>query len=187
MLLLLLSCSLSLTHTHRFHRTANTIFSVVKKCMVRHSKVDGYDGRATLLTLPPKAINHEQIVLDTQQRQVYDVLYQHAKKRFERLKRQNLAVARVIQVMQMLMPVRQACSGGAVTVRDAIQRMQNEVQYDDDDESNRINKAAVLDLNLNIITVATAEALGDLTDECTICKLSTHAVLLQSKTHTLSL
>jgi hypothetical protein len=123
-----------------FHRIANSVFTVMRQCMVRHSKFEGYNGRPELLMLPPKDVQHKYLEFSSHQQRVYNALFKHAKDRYERLKRQDLAVARVIQVMQMLAPVRQICSGGDTRVADVVQRMQNELQHDDDDESTRKNK-----------------------------------------------
>lgn len=128
-----------------------------------------YNGRPELLMLPPKEVQQAPLEFNQHQRMVYDVLFKHAKSRYERLKRQELAVARVIQVMQMLAPVRQAASGGEVTVVDAIARMEAEVRHDDTDEATRKNKEAVLELKLDQIAVATQESLSKLDDECVIC------------------
>lgn len=161
-----------------YHRTANTIFQVIRKCMIRHSKYDGYNGRTSLLTLPPKDIKTTELQFSSDQRAVYSALYKHARSRYERLKQQGLAVARVIQVVQMLMPVRQACSGGTLVVRDALQRMENEVVHDDMDEKARKNKQAVLELNLENITVATEQAVQSLSDEVCTYDLIVYVIYL---------
>ena len=79
----------------------------------------------------------------------------------------DLAVARAIQVLTMLVYVRQACSGGSINVRETEERMASDATRDELDEWSRQGDNAKLDTSK--LSVTKVKAVQNLNDECTIC------------------
>lgn len=93
-----------------------TISTIFQKLMMRHIKGQTFAGRDELIRLPPKHMETIKIDLNPIERTAYNELYDLAKKQFDRMCERNEAIRKTIQVMALLLPLRQACSGGTVDI-----------------------------------------------------------------------
>jgi hypothetical protein len=98
--------------------------------MVRHVADQPYNGRAKLLVLPTPTIQEVKLDLTAEERALYDLMFAHAVARYRRFKDQGVAVARCIECIQMLLPVRQALSYGRLFEPDVRAQIERELAAD---------------------------------------------------------
>ena len=96
-----------------------------------------------------------------------DEMFKHAKARFEQYKADNVAVRRSVEVLQLLQPLRIACSGGTVDMVAHRERMKGELDRD--------AVRSVMDkvkekgsLTADSVSLASRSAISQLTDDCAI-------------------
>jgi SNF2 family DNA or RNA helicase len=146
-------------------RFRNIFTQLVTSSMMRHEKNLLFRGRATLLVLPKTRVEVIRVQLTEVQRAAYKLLYEFAKKRFEAFKASGDAVRKTIEILQLLVPLRQACSAATVDI-DVVKQQLKDL-------------AAGIAVGGPAVGVASAPsesypqavltAFGTLADECSIC------------------
>ena len=111
-------------------RLTNLFVNLVTKSMVRHEKAQRFNGRQALIMLPPKRVSTIVVQPKPDERKAMDEMFHHAKARFEQYKADNVAVRRSVEVLQLLQPLRIACSAGQVDMVAYRDRMRNELDRD---------------------------------------------------------
>lgn len=96
----------------------NTLRVLFKKNMIRHHKDQTFNGRAILLSLPPKHVREVVLEFSARERKAYDDMHTDAKAAFEEAVALGTAVKNTIQILQMLVPLRRACSGGLINLKE---------------------------------------------------------------------
>ena len=118
-------------------RFRNIFTQLVTASMMRHEKSMLFRGRATLLVLPEARVEIIRVQLTAVQRAAYKLLYEFAKKRFEAFKASGDAVRKTIEILQLLVPLRQACSAATVNIDLVKQQEEKEAEGEEDGESEK--------------------------------------------------
>ncbi len=136
--------------------------------MIRHEKRQQFNGRPALISLPPKRVQTIMVQPTADEKRAMDEMFQHAKSRFEQYKADNVAVRRSVEVLQLLQPLRIACSGGTVDMVAHRERMKGELDRD--------AVRSVMDkvrekgsLTADKVELASLAAISQLTDDCAVC------------------
>jgi hypothetical protein len=124
-----------------------------------------FRGRDTLLVLPAARIEVVRVELTPTQRAAYNLLYEFACKRFEAFKASGDAVRKTIQVLQLLVPLRQACSVDTIDIDDVKRQLR--------DIARGIAIGGPVGASAMTPSAAFPQAkvfaFGSLADECAIC------------------
>jgi DNA repair protein RAD5 len=89
--------------------------------VMRHTKDQGFGERQALLTLPKRHVHIEKLEFDAEERKAYDQLEDLTFAKFSRLLEAGLVTHRMLFVMAMVTPLRQACSGGALNIAEHVE------------------------------------------------------------------
>ena len=161
------------------NRLKNLFVNLVTKSMIRHEKRQQFNGRPALISLPPKRVQTIIVAPTAEEKRAMDEMFQHAKARFEQYKADNVAVRRSVEVLQLLQPLRIACSAGTVDMVAHRERMKGELDRD--------AVRAVMDkvrekgsLTADKVKLASRAAISHLTDDCAICLTGDHSVLTRA-------
>lgn len=130
-----------------------------------------FRGRDTLLVLPAARVEVLRVHLSPAQRAAYRLLFEFACKRFEAFKASGDAVRKTIEVLQLLVPLRQACSIDTVNVDD-IRRQLRDIARGIAVGGPVLGAASAASA---AFPQATTVAYGTLADECTVCRQSHRA------------
>lgn len=146
-------------------RFRNIFTHLVCHTMMRHEKNSTFRGRSTLLKLPDARVDVVRVELTPTQRAAYKLLYDFACKRFQAFKASGDAVRKTIEVLQLLVPLRQACSVDEVDV-DAVKAQLRQIA-----RGIHLNGPVLGGLSLasDSFPQATVPAFGTAADECSIC------------------
>jgi hypothetical protein len=119
-------------HIHPPHTPANTAQQPLTRllCPPLCPLQQTFNGRVALIMLPPKRVQTINVKPKAAERQAMDEMFQHAKARFEQYKADNVAVRRSVEVLQLLQPLRIACSAGTVDMVAHRERMRGELSRD---------------------------------------------------------
>ena len=150
------------------NRLKQLFVNLVTKSMIRHEKRQQFNGRPALISLPPKRVETIMVQPTADEKRAMDEMFTHAKSRFEQYKQDNVAVRRSVEVLQLLQPLRIACSGGQVDMVAHRERMKGELDRD--------AVRSVMDkvrekgsLTADKVALASLTAVSHLTDDCAIC------------------
>ena len=153
--------------------------NLVTKSMIRHEKRQQFNGRPALISLPPKRVQTIMVQPTADEKRAMDEMFQHAKNRFEQYKADNVAVRRSVEVLQLLQPLRIACSGGSVDMVAHRERMKSEL--DRDAVRSVMEKVKEKgSLTADKVELASASAISQLSDDCAVCCTGDHRVLTRS-------
>ena len=142
--------------------------NLVTKSMIRHEKRQQFNGRPALISLPPKRVQTIMVQPTADEKRAMDEMFEHAKSRFEQYKKDNVAVRRSVEVLQLLQPLRIACSGGQVDMVLHRERMKGEL--DRDAVRSVIEKVREKgSLTADKVELASRTAISHLTDDCAVC------------------
>lgn len=97
----------------------NAIRTVMDKLVIRHTKDQPFNNRDKLIKLPERHMNTIKVSFSYKEKSAYERLYNFAKAQYDKFARAHQVVSKIIQIVSLLMPLRQACSGGNVNVREA--------------------------------------------------------------------
>ena len=118
--------------------------------------------------LPPKRVQTIIVKPKPEERQAMDEMFQHAKSRFEQYKADNVAVRRSVEVLQLLQPLRIACSAGTVDMVSHRERMRGELSRDA--VRSVLERYREKDsLKADQLERAPDFAINDLAGDCSIC------------------
>lgn len=125
-----------------------------------------FRGRDTLFVLPAARVEVVRVDLTPTQRAAYKLLYEFACKRFQLFKESGDAVRKTIEVLQLLVPLRQACSVDSVDI-DQVKRQLRDIARGivAPSAGRAVGGASAASLEF---PQATEYAFGSLNDECTI-------------------
>ena len=143
--------------------------TVFGKLMMRHTKNQVYGDRQQLITLPKKHTETIFVELSAGERRVYDRLHEAAKDKFDTFVKSGMAVSRTMQIMSLLLPLRQACSGGDLNVSAAIEQMKEMGNMALLRNRAAVRALAAVDRGDKQRKIATREAFNANELECTIC------------------
>ena len=118
--------------------------------------------------LPPKRVQTILVKPTPAERQAMDEMFQHAKARFEQYKADNVAVRRSVEVLQLLQPLRIACSAGTVDMVSHRSRMRGELDRDAvRSVVERFREKG--SMTAEKFQLATQPSINDTAGECSIC------------------
>jgi len=100
------------------------LHTMFRRSIMRHKKNQHFNGRPNLISLPRKHFETLVVYFTPTERASYDKLWKFARSKFDDFLKAGVAVARTIQVMQLLLPLRQACSAGEVNMDDVVKQLQ---------------------------------------------------------------
>ncbi len=124
-----------------------------------------FRGRSTLLVLPTARVECVRVKLTPTQRAAYKLVYEFAQKRFAQFKESGDAVSKTIEVLQLLVPVRQALSVGSVNI-DEVKRQLRDIARGIAIGGPAMGAALAPSEGF---PQAVDAAFGSLRDECSIC------------------
>lgn len=151
---------------HEWLKRFRNVFTwLVTRCMIRHEKSLVFCGRESLLILPAAKVEVVRVELTATQRAAYKLLYKFACKRFEAFKASGDAVRKTIEVLQLLVPLRQACSIDTIDI-DVVKRQLRDIARGIALGGPAVGGASAASA---AFPQATLYAYGTLQDECTIC------------------
>lgn len=101
----------------------NLLVRLIRSLVMRHTKQQYFNGRKTLISLPPRTTDVIRIQLSPEEQSAYLALSTLAKTKFDEFASQGAVVAKTMQVLSLLMPLRQACSGGPFNMDVARQQL----------------------------------------------------------------
>ena len=118
--------------------------------------------------LPPKRVQTILVKPTAGERLAMDEMFQHAKARFEQYKEDNVAVRRSVEVLQLLQPLRIACSAGTVDMVAHRERMKGELSRDA--VRSVVEKFREKgSMTTEKFELATEASINDILGECSIC------------------
>lgn len=144
------SCKLTDMGWARLSDTSRSlVIAVYKYLMIRHTKTQAFNKRKELVSLPKKHTSTVRVEWASPEQQAfYKKLHANAKEHFRSFVQRGVAVTRTMEVMALLLPLRQACSGGKVTLTK---------------EMSDIAQASAK------ASTAQVSAFASVSDECSIC------------------
>jgi len=146
-------------------RFRNIFTTLMTQSMMRHVKGMLFRGRENLLVLPDARVDVRRVQLSPTQRAAYKLLFEFASKRFKQFKDAGDAVSRTIEVLQLLVPLRQACSVDTVDI-DALKQQLRDIARGIA-VGGRVMGAAAMPSDG--FPQAEEPAFGTLADECSVC------------------
>jgi hypothetical protein len=141
---------------------ANVVGRLMNRAMIRHTIAQPYGGREALLSLPPCTVSTVVVELPAPQAAIYAKLKAHAVARYQDFVARGMHTMRPIEVMALLMPLRQAasCSGQRLTLA----AIDDAAAKSSDRHMARFAVKPAED-----VAKAKQVAYGSIEDECTIC------------------
>lgn len=92
------------------------LFWTLKKMMMRHTKLQKFNGRE-LLQLPPKTEQEISVIFSPEEQNAYNAVYKKVLTKFEQFRSWGPTIVskNILQIMSLLLPLRRLCSGGFVS------------------------------------------------------------------------
>jgi len=106
------------------HEKLTGIFRLFKKLVIRHRKDQQFNGEP-IVTLPPKKEEFVPITMPAKQMGLYHILYDIAKKQYDQFKSRGEVSRNYLKIVQLLRPIRKACSGGEFDVQECKRKLKD--------------------------------------------------------------
>jgi len=91
--------------------------------MLRHKKAQTFDGRAELVTLPPRHMEIVRVHFRPDERAAYDKMFEFAQSKFNEIAARSSVASQHVKIMSLLSPLRQACSSGAHNLQEMLDQL----------------------------------------------------------------
>lgn len=96
---------------------------IMREITIRHTKEQSFNGRLNLISLPPSTVEFVHVALSVDEQAAYDRLRTFTRLRFHEIKQRGNLASRSLQLTNLLLPLRQVCSGGPCDVADIQRRV----------------------------------------------------------------
>ena len=96
---------------------------MLTRTIMRHRKDQSFNGRSSLIELPPRTSDVIKVHFTPTERAAYNKMFEFARLRFDELAARGSVVAQTFCIMSLLSPLRQACSAGKQDLNAIIEKL----------------------------------------------------------------